>query len=827
MENQYSIKKFKVKKWANSNYIAPLLFVIAFTFVFGSLLFVTYRNSIIKQTKDIELLTDRCANNIEQKLKGNLNYLKLIAYERAEGDLTESSFQYRVTEYLSVHPEFINITWIDANYTIKTVAPLLGNEHIIGLKIELDEPKRISRLSKKNKESIYSKPFEAIQAISSFEVWLPIFVKDKFIGLFAGVYSCDRVLNNSIQFSNYEKTYFSLLDKNSAVVAGINTIQNTKDIIYKQKALSFLNNGMTLQVQSSKLKYFSPTMQILISICILLILGFAFSLWVLRTESLLRKKVQLLLTKNEDLLKKRNEDLIIAKERAEKSEEIFKAMIDTSPLAIYMSTGIDQSAEYINPSFTKLFGYTLEEVPTVSDWWPLAYPDETYRNQVINEWQNKVEIAIENNSEIEPMELIVTCKDKTQKNISWGFISTGVQNWAFGLDQTKSKNAKKELIKAKEKAEESDRLKSAFLANMSHEIRTPMNGILGFAELLKSPNLNGNKQSEYINIIEKSGLRMLNIINDIINISKIEAGLMDLNITNSNINQQLKYIYTFFKPEIEAKGIQFILKNNLTLNETNIKTDREKLYAILTNLVKNAIKFTKIGLIEIGCDRKGEYIEFYVRDTGMGIKGDIQKRIFERFIQADNKEKEAYQGAGLGLSISKSYIKMLKGNIWVESEFGVGSTFYFRLPYHATEINNIHSKKKSFSPFKNMNTNKLKILIAEDDESSEKLISIVVQEFSEKIIYVHNGMEAIEMCRKNPDIDLILMDIQMPIMNGYMATSEIRKFNKDVIIIAQTAYALEGDKEKAIAAGCNDYISKPIKMEELNQIINEHLKVSV
>ena len=824
MKNQHSINKFKVKKWANSNYIAPLFFVIAFAIVFSSLLFVTYRNSIIEQSKDIELLTNRCAKNIEQKLNGNLDYLKLIAFERAEGNLSDSSFQSRVTEYLNDHSEFINITWIDSSYTIKTVAPLQGNAHIIGFKIEMDEPKHASRLARNSKKSVYTKPFESIQGMSSFEIWLPVFVKEEFIGLFAGVYSCDGVLSNSIQINNYENTVFNLLDHQSTIISGSNTLQDLRNSIDKQMALSFLDNGMKLEVQSAKSNYFSPTMQILICICILLILGFAFSLWVLRTEGFLRKKVQVLLRKNEILLKKRNKELIEAKERAEKSEEIFKAMTDTSPLAIYMSSGIDQRAEYINPSFTKLFGYTLEEVPTVSHWWPLAYPDETYRNHVIDEWQTKVAAAIETSSEIEPVEVVVTCKDKTEKNIAWGFISTDVQNWAFGLDQTKSKTAKKELIKAKEKAEESDRLKSAFLANMSHEIRTPMNGILGFAELLKSPHLNGDKQNEYISIIEKSGARMLNIINDIINISKIEAGLMDLNIIESDINQQLEYIYHFFKPEIEAKGIQFTLNNNLTTKDARINTDREKLYAILTNLVKNAIKFTKIGHIEIGCDIKDNNLQFYIKDTGMGIRDNLKRNIFERFIQADNKDKEAYQGAGLGLAISKSYINMLGGEIWVESEFGVGSTFYFKLPYYETPINEQQIEKKTTRLFKDKNPSKLNILITEDDEASEKLISIAVEEFSKKVICVQDGLKAVEECRKNPNIDLILMDMQMPIMNGYLATSEIRKFNKDVIIIAQTAYALEGDREKAIAAGCNDYISKPIKVNELNLLINKHLK---
>ena len=246
-------------------------------------------------------------------------------------------------------------------------------------------------------------------------------------------------------------------------------------------------------------------------------------------------------------------------------------------------------------------------------------------------------------------------------------------------------NKEVELRNAKEKAEESDRLKSAFLANMSHEIRTPMNGILGFADLLKKPDLSGENQRKYISIIEKSGKRMLNIINDIVDISKIEAGLMEFNMKETNVNEQIEYTYTFFKPESEAKGIKLSLKNSLPAAEATIKTDREKLYAILTNLVKNAIKYTKEGAIEFGYnlkkDKEAAELEFYVKDTGIGIMKDRQDAVFERFIQADIYDKMAHQGGGLGLAITKSYVEMLGGKIWIESEEGKGSTFYFTLPY--------------------------------------------------------------------------------------------------------------------------------------------------
>jgi len=379
----------------------------------------------------------------------------------------------------------------------------------------------------------------------------------------------------------------------------------------------------------------------------------------------------------------------------------------------------------------------------------------------------------------------------------------------------------KELLKAKEQAEESDRLKSAFLANMSHEIRTPMNGILGFAELLKEPGLTGKEQQDYIRIIEKSGARMLNIINDIVDISKIEAGLMKLEIQESNINEQIQDIYTFFKPEVEAKGMILSFNTPLPTKEAILKTDREKVYAILTNLVKNAIKYSNTGTIEIGYNKRDGDLEFYVKDTGIGIPNNRHGAIFERFIQADIPGEWAQQGAGLGLSITKAYVEMLGGKIRVASQVGVGSTFYFTLPYNAVPINELVVQQ--IVPSENNDLiRKLKILIAEDDKVSEMLIDRTLKTFGKEIIKARTGVEAIEACKKNPDIDLVMMDIRMPDMGGYDATRQIRKFNKEVVIIAQTAHGLYGDREKAIEAGCNDYIAKPINKAELLLLIQKY-----
>jgi CheY-like chemotaxis protein len=319
---------------------------------------------------------------------------------------------------------------------------------------------------------------------------------------------------------------------------------------------------------------------------------------------------------------------------------------------------------------------------------------------------------------------------------------------------------------------------------------------------------------------------MLNIINDIVDISKIEAGLMKVNFTESNINEHIEYIYTFFKPEVEAKGMKLSFNTTLSAKEATILTDREKVYAIFTNLVKNAIKYSREGSIELGYDLVETQciasLQFYVKDTGIGIPTDRQEAIFERFIQADITDKMARQGAGLGLAITKSHVEMLGGKIWVESQEGKGSTFYFTLPYNQKPEVDTFAQSSVLGIEKYNWPKKLKILIAEDDPTSEMLISLMVNTFGREILKVQTGMAAIEACRQNHDIDLILMDIQMPEMGGYEATRQIREFNKSVVIIAQTAYGLSGDREKAIEAGCNDYIAKPIRKMELLGLIQNY-----
>ena len=405
------------------------------------------------------------------------------------------------------------------------------------------------------------------------------------------------------------------------------------------------------------------------------------------------------------------------------------------------------------------------------------------------------------------------------------FIETGEQEIrrVFILsDVSETVKYQQELETALKKAEESDRLKSAFLANVSHEIRTPMNGILGFADLLKNPKLSEPEKTEFLEIIEQSGNRMLETINDIIDISKIEAGQVKLEEKEIKLNKELNEIFQFFKLEAEQKGLQLSFQPAFPDNRDAIISDPKMLNGIVTNLVKNAIKFTEKGYIEFGYIIKGKVLEFFVKDTGIGIAKEIQKIIFNRFVQEEQGFRRQFEGSGLGLAISKAYTDMLGGKIWINSIQGKGSQFYFTIPLKLVK-DSIHFPDYE-KPKIPVIDKKFNVLITEDEDVTYTLYSILLKDYSDKFLWAKNGKEAVEMLKENPDIDLILMDIKMPVMDGYEAMREIRTFNKNVFIIVQTAFALAGDRVKAFEAGGNGYIAKPVKKQELFEQISFFLE---
>jgi len=512
----------------------------------------------------------------------------------------------------------------------------------------------------------------------------------------------------------------------------------------------------------------------------------------------------------------------ITEHKKTEEELIIKNLIFESSTAANSISDKEGNITHCNAAFLQIWGYdSKDEVIGKPIQFFIKNEDEGLKIitslSALGLWEGEFTGLKKDSTTFNAYSLATIVQNNKKENIGY---------YSAVLDITKRKHSEIELINAKEKAEESDRLKTAFLSNMSHEIRTPMNGILGFTNLLKKPNLTSEEQQEFIDIIQVSGARLLNTINSIVDMSKIESGLMSVDIKETNINEKIEFTYKFFNREVENKGLQFFFKNGLPTNEASIKTDNEKVYGILTNLVRNAIKFTFEGSIEFGYEKKGEYLEFFVKDTGIGIPEYQKEIIFERFRQGSESYNRNYEGSGLGLSISKSYVEMLGGSIWVESEEGKGSIFYFTIPYNPVSEETRTIENDGFTENKEVQIKKLKILIVEDDEVSYSLLTRILQNFSKEVLHEITGIKAIETCRNNPDLDLVLMDIRMPQMDGNEATRQIRQFNKDIIIIAQTAYAFSGDYEKAIKAGCNDYISKPIDKTILYELIKKHVNKS-
>lgn len=409
-------------------------------------------------------------------------------------------------------------------------------------------------------------------------------------------------------------------------------------------------------------------------------------------------------------------------------------------------------------------------------------------------------------------------------------------------DITDRKLMEQELIKAKDKAEENNRLKSAFLANMSHEIRTPMNVLLGFSNLLASPGIEDNKRKEFISRIRESGERLLHLIDDIIDSAKIEAGQLVIQEMEVPVNKLLEELRFNLEEQKRAKGkenIEICLNTMFEGAGITTITDSFRLKQVLSNLLNNALKYTDSGFIEAGYSilpadsgdedkiKVGEssrVIQFYVKDTGIGIPETRKDFIFERFHKIEDQKVKLYEGAGLGLTICKSLVKLLGGKIWVESEPGEGSTFYFTIPYKPVpsvlkeakpEINNGGNNTVSWK-------NKV-ILVVEDEESNYRLIEEILRSTKVQLIWLKDGREAIEKCKSVKNIDLVLMDIKLPFIDGYSAVKSIKKIRKDLTIIANTAYVSDIEKEKSFKAGCDDYISKPVQPDKLLERIKKYI----
>ncbi|PKP34159.1 MAG: hypothetical protein CVU00_08085 [Bacteroidetes bacterium HGW-Bacteroidetes-17] len=517
----------------------------------------------------------------------------------------------------------------------------------------------------------------------------------------------------------------------------------------------------------------------------------------------------------------------LAEESLKKSELKYKALFDEDLTGDYVAA-VDGTILLCNKTLANIFGFnsvnSLLNENIIS-----FYKDPDSREEFLN--------LIREKKKLELFEREFILRDGRQitvlQNVVGEFDEYGtlINLKGYLFDITERKLALKALTLAKEKAEESDRLKTAFLNNISHEIRTPLNGILGFANLIVDPDITQNEKELFLNTLNISSNRLLKTITDYIDASLIVSGSMGVHESPFDLAMILKNIQEHFQTPCLDKNLELKVQIPDQNDYIILITDKELLGKALFHLVDNAIKFTQEGCIEVGYStnayaERGRStvtelveVEFFVKDSGVGVVKEAQEQIFEGFSQENSSNIRGHEGSGLGLTIAKGIVELLGGEIRLESEKNKGTSVFISLP---VELGILPEKDKYIGSVKARGKSPI-ILVAEDDEQNFLYLDILLKNIENKILRAVNGQEAVNLCKKHPEIALVLMDIKMPVMNGLDATRKIKSFRKDLPIVAVTAYSQSSDKYNMREAGCDDYISKPISKVNLIKIVQEHL----
>jgi PAS domain S-box-containing protein len=509
----------------------------------------------------------------------------------------------------------------------------------------------------------------------------------------------------------------------------------------------------------------------------------------------------------------------IAEEELRNSEERFRALFYEAPDAIIVQ---DYKGKILdaNPAAGQLYQMGNDKLTgkTIFEF----VPEESR-----SEFRTDFSMWVEGKMDIKRSFILTTTSKSIPVEIHASRIRySGNDALMFNIrDITAIIESENKLKEAKENAEQADMLKSVFLANMSHEIRTPMNAIIGFSEILSDEELSKHEREEFIRYITQGSNTLMNLIEDIIDITKIEAGKIKINLTECNVSNLMDELYATFlkiKNRDGKKSMELRLNKPVSDKDFSISTDPNRIRQVLSNLLGNALKFTDEGYIELGFTLEREnQVVFYVKDTGIGIPKEKQKLIFERFGQVEDAQNKEQKGTGLGLAISKKLAELLGGNLTVESEKNVGSIFKLTLPVNlaAGKV----EKKKIEIKVPEINWNNKVILIAEDSVLNYTYLEAILQRTNVKLLWAKDGKEAVEMCQENDDIDIVLMDIKMPVLDGLNAIKEIKKFRKELPIIVQTAYAMPEDRERSFAAGSDDYLTKPLNATVLFKTISKFM----
>jgi len=514
--------------------------------------------------------------------------------------------------------------------------------------------------------------------------------------------------------------------------------------------------------------------------------------------------------------------------KKQSEEEIRKLLqsVEQNPNPVIMMD-VDGKIEYVNAKFCEISGYTPEDV--MGSLPHILNPDQTNQNYIDiiwnallsgDDWHGEYQNVKKNGVKYWELASISSIKNEEGKTTHYVYVKE---------DISRRKKMEDDLKEAKGHAEESDKLKTAFLANMSHEIRTPMNAIIGFTEMLSEEYYSEEEHDKFISLVLENGRKLLNILDDIIDIAKIEAGQLNISSQRCSANKILfDNFYTFkqLKAKLNKDHIEIRTAQHDPEKNFLFISDPHRINQVISNLVSNALKYTQEGFIEIGykifSENDRDFIDYFVTDSGIGIQKHQQELIFDRFRQIDMEYKRSSGGTGLGLAISRNIARILGGDISIESDLGKGATFHFTIPYHEIVPDSLKVEKPVIKSDKPDWSDKC-VMIAEDEDSNYQLLEIMLRKTKVKVLRAYHGKEALDFIRGGKKVHLILMDVRMPVMDGYEATALIKEFNPKIPVVIQTAFALAGDREISFEAGCDDYLSKPIKSDELLKTLTKFL----
>jgi PAS domain S-box-containing protein len=751
--------------------------------------------------------------------------------------------------YINHSDQIEAISLVDSKGILKYTFPL--NKEALGK--DISNQKHIETIIKTHKSTV-SDVFISVQGFRSIAYHVPIFSNGNYKGSIAILIQLDKLGKRFVENIRTGETGYGWMISEAGIEIfnpSYNQIgKSAKDVYINFPSVTELINKTVTHAAGTSVCYTSPTMSVTKDLTKTLAAFYRVSLdntfWtiiiftpeseVLAKLTSFRNRLYILFSliiivsltyfylsfKASNILLEEKKRKAVEKILRE-SENRFRTMFELSPAGIIL---IDETGSIIevNSSFCETLGYSRNEILGKNVRLFASPENEGDIEKNINEILS---------GETKVHEVKNFRKDGTTCIVALYETKIILPDGKLGIlsvsnDITEKIRAQQELISAKEKAEESDRLKSAFLANISHELRTPLNAIIGFSGLMIDTGPNQDTIS-YSNFILKSGQHLLSLVEDIFDTTMIETGHIKINYDKTDIVSVLKEVKNILDGERLKENktdVELILKLETGKNRKHLLTDSRKLKQVLINLLRNALKFTDKGYIEFGFTEIEEegtsFLRFYVKDTGIGIDKKHHDAIFNIFRQIDDTHTRKFGGMGIGLSIAKKTIEKLGGKIWVDSERFKGSVFYFTLPVLPGSIEEEKEAEVLGLTSDNKYSGKT-ILIAEDDTSNYDFLRIFLTRMNIRVLWAKDGQEAINLCETDSSIDLVFMDIKMPVIDGFEATRKIKRKRPRLPVIAQTAYAMSTDRVEAVKSGCDDYMSKPIKIKQLTDILEKYL----